>query len=89
MGFRFIFAKEVFDMAHRLIEVNGHPAKSNIKQFACDTVGDISNLPREGVAGTVAGVSPDDNEPCAVGSTAIVKTGEVYMLWPDNQWAPV
>jgi hypothetical protein len=89
MGFRFIFAKEVFDMAHRLIEVNGHPAKSNIKQFACVTVGDIANLPREGVAGTVAGISPDDNEPCAVGSTAIVKTGEVYMLWPDNQWGPM
>ena len=76
-------------MAHRLIEVNGHPARSDIKQFACVAVSDISSLPREGVEGTLAGVGPDDNAPCGIGSTAVVKTGEVYMLWPDNQWGPL
>lgn len=74
-------------MAHRVIEINGHPARSNIKQFACVTTADILNLPREGVEGTLTGVSVEDNAPCGIGSTAIVKTGETYMLWPDNTWA--
>lgn len=74
-------------IAHRLIEVNGHPARSDIKQFACVSVDDISGLPREGVRGTVEGLDPKDNDPCGIGSTAVVKTGEVFMLWPDNQWS--
>lgn len=72
-------------MAHSLIEINGHCARINTKQFSCTDVSDIAKLPRNGIHGT-ADVSDVDNEPCAIGSTCIVKTGEVYMLWPDNTW---
>lgn len=74
-------------MATSIIEVNGNPARSDIKRFMLDTIEDISKLPRQGIEGTL-----DDtnnlylNEPCGIGSEAIVKTGEVYMLWPDNNW---
>lgn len=73
-------------MSSRCIEVNGHPARNDIKQFLCLTVSDIAKLPKEGVYGTQENVPPEENEPCGVGSTAIFKTGEVYMLWPDNEW---
>lgn len=75
-------------MAVRAVEKNGHPTRSDIKQFLCMTVDDINGLPREGVYGTLDADHPEDNEPCGIGSTAIVKTGEMFMLWSDNEWTP-
>ena len=74
-------------MATNIIEVNGNPARSDIKRFMLDTIEDIFKLPRQGIEGTLDDTNnPCLNEPCGIGSEAIVKTGEVYMLWPDNTW---
>ena len=76
-------------MQTSLKEVGGNPARSDIKQFMCLTVDQISKLPRQGVPGTLDdSAEPELNNPCGIGSEAIVKTGEIYLLWPDNQWAP-
>lgn len=65
------------------------PARSDIKQFMCMTVDEINKLPRQGLPGTLDDTDwPGINDPCGIGSEAIVKTGEIYLLWPDNNWAP-
>lgn len=72
-----------------LVEINGNPARSDIKRFMLLTVDEVSKLPRQGIFGTLDDSdNPNKNEPCGIGSEAIIKTGEVYMLWPDNEWAP-
>ena len=72
-----------------LVEINGNPARSDIKRFMLLTVDDISKLPRQGIEGTLDDqYDPELNCPCGIGSEAIVKTGEIFMLWPDNEWAP-
>lgn len=73
-------------MAHRVVEVNGHPAFVNMKHFCCVDVTDVAKLPTSTTKGTAENVSDIHNETCAIGSTCIVKTGEVYMLWPDDTW---
>ena len=76
-------------MAATLTHVGNNPARSDIKRFMCLTVDDINTLPRQGIAGTMDDTNfPGCNEPCGIGSEAIVKTGEIYLLWPDNKWAP-
>lgn len=75
-------------MATSVIEINGNPARSDIKRFMLKTVGEVNNLPKQGVRGTLDDAKdPEINCPCGIGSEAIVKTGEIYMLWPDNEWA--
>lgn len=75
-------------MAVSIIESNGNPARSDIKRFMLLTVGEVAKLPRQGVYGTLDTTKdPEINCPCGIGSEAIVKTGEIYMLWPDNEWA--
>ena len=75
-------------MATSVIEINGNPARSDIKRFMLETVGEVNNLPKQGVRGTLDDTKdPEINCPCGIGSEAIVKTGEIYMLWPDNEWA--
>lgn len=76
-------------MTTSIIEINGNPARSDIKRFMLLTVDEISKLPKQGVRGTLDNTKePDINCPCGIGSEAIVKTGEIYMLWPNNEWAP-
>ena len=71
-----------------LVEINGNPARSDIKRFMLLTVDDVHKLPRQGIEGTLDDqYDPELNCPCGIGSEAIVKTGEIYMLWPDNEWA--
>ena len=71
-----------------LVEINGNPARSDIKRFMLLTVDDVPKLPRQGIEGTLDDqYDPELNCPCGIGSEAIVKTGEIYMLWPDNEWA--
>lgn len=75
-------------MATSVIEINGNPARSDIKRFMLETVSEVNNLPKQGVRGTLDDTKdPEINCPCGIGSEAIVKTGEIYMLWPDNEWA--
>lgn len=72
-----------------VIEINGNPARTDIKRFMLLTVDEVSKLPRQGINGTLNDTDdPNKNDPCGIGSEAIVKTGEIYMLWPDNTWAP-
>ena len=74
-------------MATSIIEVNGNPARSDIKRFMLETVNEVANLPRQGIPGSLNDADdPDKNKPCGIGSEAIVKTGEIFMLWPDNTW---
>ena len=76
-------------MATSVIEINGNPARSDIKRFMLLTVDEVAKLPKQGVYGTLDTTKdPEINCPCGIGSEAIVKTGEIYMLWPDNTWAP-
>ena len=76
-------------MSVRTKEINGYPARSDIKQFMLTSVDDVPKLPKSGVVGTLDdSEEPGINKPCGIGSEAIVKTGEIYLLWPDNEWAP-
>ena len=72
-----------------IIEINVNPALTYIKRFMLLTVDEVSKLPRQGIKGSLDDTDdPNKNDPCGIGSEAIVKTGEIYMLWPDNTWAP-
>ena len=69
-------------------EINGNPARTDIKRFMLLTVDEVSKLPRQGINGSLDDADdPNKNDPCGIGSEAIIKTGEIYMLWPDNEWA--
>lgn len=59
------------------------------KTFLCESADEVQNLPKFGIEGSITN-SPDKdiNEPVEYGSGAIVKTGEIHFLWPDNTWAP-
>jgi hypothetical protein len=50
--------------------------RSQNRQYCCDSTADIAALP-----GIPQGLAP--------GSTAIVKGGNTYMLWPDNTWGMI
>ena len=59
-----------------------------VREFICDSVSDVANLPRFGVPGKQDG-DPTSNEVCAYGSIAIVCDGsvtETYILTPNNEW---
>lgn len=78
-------------MSFIINNVTNHPRplSGSKKVFICTSVDDIAKLPRYGIKGTQTGCADVHNKPCDYGSTAIVKTGEVYMLWPDNEWSPM
>ena len=75
-------------MAFTVEKVNDHPAKSNLKDYICQTSSDIAKLPRFGVLGTLE--NPEDprvNDPCAIGSTAfVIENSTVFMLDLNNTW---
>ena len=76
-------------MAIEIIKINGSPARNDIKRFMLDSVDEINKLPRQSVYGTINDINdPGINDPCGIGSEAVIKTGEIYLLWPDNQWGP-
>lgn len=57
-------------------------------EYLCTSADDISNLPTMTAEGT-QGENPEDDEPCTVGSVAMVTTGElteIYILTPANTW---
>ena len=59
-----------------------------VKSYVCTSIDDITKLPRFKIPGTqvLDDHDPIDNAPCGYGSTAMVKGGGVYMLYPDNTW---
>ena len=75
---------------HLMQNLDGTPVKAPFYPkitYMCTSIDDISTLPREGIEGTVTdSVDSGINSPCSVGSEALVKTGDVYLLWPDNTW---
>lgn len=73
-----------FDVTH----TNGHPKHSNLKDFVCTSVDDISRLPTANTRGTqTAPLDSILNDPVAIGSTATIADGSgIYILSPDNVW---
>ena len=74
----------------KITAVNGHPNDYEQKDFLLTDVADLDKLPKVGVYGTQdETVDSTANQPCAVGSTAMVCTGistDVYILTPNNEW---
>ena len=71
--------------------INDHTSlRSAIKSYDCTSEDDIAKLPKFGKAGTQVlndGRDEHNNAPCGYGSIAIVKGGNVYKLFPDNEWS--
>lgn len=69
-----------------------HIFRSAIKTYDCTSDDDINKLPKYGIVGTQVlndGHDNINNAPCGYGSIAIVKGGNVYKLFPDNEWFPL
>jgi len=67
-----------------------YPLVNGINEYLCTSEDDISKLPRYDVEGTQQlndGKDKFNNTPCGYNSTALVKGGKVFKLWPDNEWA--
>lgn len=77
-------------MAFKIIGVNGGANSCSQKEYLLTNAADINKLPRAGIKGTQdVGKNSVANDPCAVGSTALLVTGtttEAYILTPDNEW---
>lgn len=76
-------------MAFKLYDVDDRSSfEIPVKSYTCTSESDIEKLPRFKVPGTqvLDDHDPIDNAPCGYGSTAMVKKGGVYMLYPDNAW---
>ena len=76
----------MFNITH----INGKPNQYDQKQYILTSESDVDKLPRMNIRGTQE-ITNDStvNEPCAVGSTALVCTTgniDVFMLTPDNEW---
>ena len=66
--------------------------RTAVKSYDCTSVDDIANLPRFNIPGKQKlndGHDDINNAPCGYGSTALVKGGDVYRLFPDHEWAPI
>lgn len=67
-----------------------HPSENGVNEYLCTSEEDITKLPKYGIKGTQQlndGKDDFNNTPCGYHSTAVVKGGNVYMLFPDNEWA--
>ena len=77
-------------MAFKLIDSDNRSIfQLPIKKYDCTDHDDIRKLPRFNIPGTQVlndGHDQIDNSPCGYGSTALVKDGSVYRLFPDNEW---
>ena len=77
-------------MSFKITTNNGNPNASNQREYLLTDISQVALLPRYGIRGTQN--DPNDtvaDEPCAYGSTAMVVTGTmtlVYILTPDNEW---
>ena len=77
-------------MAFKITGINGKPNSYSQKEYLVTNADDINKLPRVGIRGTQEAENDTVvNEPCAVGSTALLVTGivtEAYILTPNNEW---
>lgn len=78
-------------MAFKITKINGQPNSVDTKEYICQSENDIKKLPRYGIRGTQEEKNDTvSNNPCAIGSTAIVcganVSTKVYILAPDNEW---
>ena len=80
-------------MSCKLIAINDKPNTNAKKQYICESEEEIKLLPRYGIEGSF--VDPNDticNEPCAIGSTALVRPIDtskptlIFILTPSNEW---
>ena len=64
--------------------------ENGINEYLCTSEDDIQKLPKYNIEGTQQlndGKDKFNNAPCGYHSTAVVKGGNIYMLFPDNEWA--
>lgn len=77
-------------MAYKLVDVDNRTIlQAPIKSYDCSEEADVANLPRFNIPGTQIlddGYDNINNAPCGWGSTALIKGGKVYRLFPDNEW---
>ena len=79
-------------MSSKCVFINGKRNQYAYKEYLCDSEEDIAKLPRIGIKGTMEVENGDNttNEPCSVGSLALVCLGDgnsiPYILRPSNEW---
>lgn len=78
-------------MAYKLTDMDNRSVfDAAIKSYVCSSEDDIAKLPKFGKVGTQVlndGYDDTNNAPCGYGSTAIVLGGNVYQLFPNNEWS--
>ena len=66
-------------MAYKVIKAHGSTHGKTRREFICDTVADVTNLPTSKKMGKAQAGDTVSDEMCAVGSTATVtETGDLY-----------
>lgn len=77
-------------MSFSVIKVGGRENSSIHREYLCDTVADVAHLPKYKIRGTLKTSDSSLNDPCAIGSTALVcddnGSSAVYILNNANQW---
>lgn len=72
---------------YEISEVKGSPISTKMKQFVCDSLSDIANLPTNKKMGVSVEGQAFETEMIDVGSTAIVlEDSSVWMLSPSGEW---
>lgn len=72
---------------YNLVTTNGNANSPLLKEFVCDSLSDISELPTSVDKGTQQGENTVSNYCCAVGSEAyVVEDSSTWVLAPDNEW---
>ena len=77
-------------MSVSILNVGGQENSSIRREYLCDTVADVTRLPKRKTRGTLKTNDSSLNDPCAIGSTALVcddnGSSAVYILNNANQW---
>lgn len=74
-------------MATKLMKIDGKYEFYGEREYLLDNESDINKLPREGVEGTLDTEDTKLNEPCEIGSTAMVCSPPgFWVLSPSNVW---
>lgn len=74
-------------MGFEITEVRGTPISTRLKQFVCDTVADVANLPTNTKKGTSSEGQKFEEETVDIGSTCLVlEDSSVWMLSPNGTW---
>ena len=74
-------------MAYKVIKAHGSTHGKTRREFICDTVADVTNLPTSKKMGKAQAGDTVSDEMCAVGSTAsVTETGDLYELNASNTW---